>query len=61
MNKSSFPSNGFAGFGTPNGRGVIIGSVKAGQEFFYGPKVTPFFAATEAELKAAIKAAGFTL
>lgn len=61
MNKSNFPANGFAGFGTPNGRGVIVGAVKQGEQFFYGNGVTPFFAATEAELRALILAGGFTL
>ncbi len=61
MNKSSFPSDGFAGFGTKNGRGMVIGAVKAGQEYFYGPNVTPFFSQNLEDLKKIIKAAGFTL
>lgn len=58
--KSTYPSDGFAGFAI-NGKARIIGAVKQGVSWHSAPGVEPLFAVTEADLLALIAAKGYTL
>lgn len=60
MNKTTFPSDGFAGFGQ-NGKAVIVGAVKKGGQVIYVDAVTPFFAETEEKLIDLISKSKFKL
>jgi hypothetical protein len=58
--KSTYPSDGFAGFSV-NGKARVIGAVKQGVVWHSAPGVEPLFATTEAALLALIAAKGYTL
>jgi hypothetical protein len=58
--KSTYPSDGFAGFAV-NGKARVIGTVKQGVVWHSAPGVEPLFATTEAALLALIAAKGYTL
>jgi hypothetical protein len=58
--KSTYPSDGFAGFAI-NGKARVIGAVKQDVVWHSAPGVEPLFAVTEAALLALIAAKGYTL
>ena len=58
--KSTYPSDGFAGFAI-NGKARVIGAVKQGVVWHSAPGVEPLFATTEADLLALIASKGYTL
>lgn len=58
--KSTYPSDGFAGFAI-NGKARIIGAVKQGVSWNSAKGVDPLFAETEASLLALIAAKGYTI
>lgn len=58
--KSTFPSDGFAGFAV-NGKARVIGAVKQGVSWHSAEGVDPLFATTEAALLALIASKGYTL
>jgi len=58
--KSTYPSDGFAGFAI-NGKARVIGAVKQGVVWNSAPGVEPLFAETEAALLALIAAKGYTV
>jgi hypothetical protein len=60
MNKSKYPSDGFAAYAIA-GKVRIIGPVKKDVAFAWVANVEPLFAATEAELLALIASKGFTV
>jgi hypothetical protein len=60
MNTSTFPKDGYAGFGQ-DGKAVIVGKVSKGAQVVYTDAVTPFFAETEADLIALISKSPFKL
>jgi hypothetical protein len=58
--KSTFPSDGFAGFAI-NGKARVIGAVKQGVPWHSAQGVDFLFATTEAALLALIAAKGYTI
>jgi hypothetical protein len=58
--KSTFPSDGFAGFAI-NGKARIVGAVKQGVPWHSAQGVDLLFATTEAALLALIASKGYTL
>jgi hypothetical protein len=58
--KSTYPSDGFAGFAI-KGKARVIGAVKQGVVWHSAPGVEPLFATTEAALLALIASKGYTL
>jgi hypothetical protein len=58
--RSTYPTNGFAGF-VINGKARVIGAVKKGESWSAAPGVEPIFAATEADLLAIIADKGYTI
>jgi hypothetical protein len=58
--KSTYPSDGFAGFAI-NGKARVIGAVKQGVVWSSAQGVEPLFATTEVALLALIAAKGYAV
>jgi hypothetical protein len=60
MNKSKYPTDGFAAFAVA-GKVRVVGPVKKDVPFYWVANVDPLFAETEPELLALIAAKGYTI
>ena len=60
MNKSKYPTDGFAAFSVA-GKVRVIGPVKKDVPFYWVANVEPLFAETEVALLALIAAKGYTV